>query len=328
MLESHANKKEDFLWKKTGLRTTLLKKKAIFTLAILSAFIYVCNTALGQSSPVGVQVLLHQKQALIGEPVILDVKVKTRQGYPVTEWINLPDSFNHLEVLKRSPVDSVLISDSLVYYQSFTLTGFEPGVWSIPVLEAAIGKKKIYSEPIIFTVAAVPLKDSVYHDIREIITVSASKDLWRYYLVGILSLIALGVLIGLLIKRYTGKRLLNDNRERKVSPLEEALTKIKSLKAEPRIEKEDWKNLYSELTDIFKVYIGEKFNFPARQKTTDELLMFLQNLESRKDLQPVVEVMRISDAVKFAKYEPDRERFVESVHTIETILKFLDHLNR
>lgn len=299
----------------------------IFTLVVLQVFIFICDPASGQTPHIVINAVLDKNQVLIGEPVTLEVKVKTGQRYPVTSWINLPDSLNRLEVLRRSPVDSVLIADSIVYHQSFTITGFEPGEWSIPALKVAVGKKNIYSDSLMVTVMAVPLKDSTYHGIREIIEVSPPKEQWWYYLIGIVSLIVLGVLIVLWIKQRSGKRLLNKSGESGISPLDEALAKIKSLNAELQIGKEDWKSLYSELTDIFKVFVAKKFDISAKQKTTDELLMFLKKVVSTKEMQAIVEVMRISDAVKFAKYKPDRKRFDESVQIVETTLKMLDHLN-
>ena len=297
-------------------------------LVLLAHCIFFMDIACAQAPPVSIKASLNRDHVLIGEPMELKVEVKTGSALPVTKWVNLPDSFNHLEVLSRSPVDSVTAAGATIYRQSFTITGFDPGAWMIPALNITINKKVVYTDSLPVTIVPVALKDSTYHDIREIIDVQDAKTPWWYYLTGIVSLIALGALVWLWLKRNTGKRPTVGGHAHVLSPLEEALGRLRQLETEQPIAKEEWKNYYTTLTDIFKTYIERKFNIPALQKTTDEVLLFLNSRGGKQMLNGAAEALRISDAVKFARYRPPGEQAALSLHAIEKTIKELDHLKQ
>lgn len=299
-----------------------------FLLVLLAHCVFFSGIAYAQAPSVAIKASLNRDHVLIGETVELSIEVKTGTTLPVTKWITLPDSFNHLEVLSRSPVDSVTEAAGTTYRQSFTITGFDPGIWMIPALDITINKKIVYTDSLPVTIVPVALKDSTYHDIREIIDVPDAKIPWWYYVAGILSLIALGILIWLWLKRNAGKPLPGSGYAHALSPLEEALDRIRRLETEQRTAKEEWKKYYSTLTDIFKTYIERKFSVPALQKTTDELLLFLNSRGGKQMVSGPAEALRISDAVKFAKYRPQGEQAALSLHAIEKTIKELDHLKQ
>ena len=66
------------------------------------------------------------------------------------------------------------------------------------------------------------------------------------------------------------------------------------------------KQFHTELTDILRQYIEQRFNVPAMEKTSDEILDELYELaESQKaSLANLKQILSIADLVKFAKYEP------------------------
>ncbi len=299
-----------------------------FLLVLLAHCIFFMDIACAQAPPVTIKASLNRDHVLMGEPMELKVEIKTGSSLPVTKWVNLPDSFNHLEVLSRSPVDSVTAASGTIYRQSFTITGFDPGAWMIPALHITINKKVVYTDSLPVTIVPVALKDSAYHDIREIIDVPDAKTPWWYYLAGIVSLIALGALVWLWLKRNAGRSQTTPGYAHGLSPLEEALARLRHLETERHIAKEEWKNYYTTLTDIFKTYIERKFNIPALQKTTDEVLLFLNSRGGKLMVNGAAEALRISDAVKFARYCPPGEQSALSLHAIEKTIKELDHLKQ
>ena len=66
------------------------------------------------------------------------------------------------------------------------------------------------------------------------------------------------------------------------------------------------KEFHTELTDILRQYIEARFNVPAMEKTSDEILDELYELaESQKSsLANLKQILGIADLVKFAKYHP------------------------
>src|SRR5690606_37526195 len=147
-------------------------------LRALIAWVFFFNNVFAQTPAEQVKTSLDRHRVLIGEPVVLNIEVNTKRAHPVTKWIVLPDRFNTLEVLERSPVDSSYTADQISYRQSFTITGFEPGTWMIPAMSFVVDKKTLHTDSLPVTIIAAVLKDSAYHDIREIIDVPPSKTSW------------------------------------------------------------------------------------------------------------------------------------------------------
>ena len=295
---------------------------------LLAHCLFFITVASAQSSSVTIKATLNRDHVLIGEPVELHIEVRGGPDHPVTRWLNLPDSFNQLEVLGRSPVDTVSDAAVTSYRQTFTITGFEPGVWMIPALKININKKAAYTDSLALTIVPVQLKDSAYHDIRTIIDVQDTKTSWWYRAAGLLSLAALGILAWLWLKSRRGKPMVAGAPAGTLSPLEEAISKLRALEAEHLANKEEWKKYYSALTGIFKKYIEKRFGSPALQKTTGELLLMLNGMLDKQVVSETAEALRIADAVKFARYQPGRDTALASLHIIETAIRALEHVKQ
>ena len=99
-------------------------------------------------------------------------------------------------------------------------------------------------------------------------------------------------------------------------------------------EKKLWQNgrdkqYHTELTDILRQYIEQRFEVPAMEKTSDEILDELYELaETQKaSLANLKQILSIADLVKFAKYQPladenqlsfmNAKMFVEQTKKIE-----------
>ncbi|HRP58508.1 hypothetical protein [Agriterribacter sp.] len=301
-------------------------QKSFFSLfALPVTFFFFTGPVLAQTS---VKAALNRDHVLIGEPVELKVEVRTTANRPLTQWVNLPDSFDHLEIIGRSPLDSVAEVSFTTYRQTITVTGFDPGIWMIPALEVRLNKEIVYTDSLALTIVPVQLKDSTYHDIREIIDVPDAGTPWWYWVAGILSLAALGILVWLWLKSGKDKPVAAGAHASARSPLEEALSNLRALELGPLVNNEEWKKYYSELTGIFKIYIERKFSSPALQKTTDELLLMLNSMLDRQMISETAEALRISDAVKFARYQPGKDTAFASLHTIEKAIRALDHLKQ
>src|SRR5262249_17512579 len=151
----------------------------------------IASTVFAQNK-VSVKTVLDRNRVLLGEQVQLNVEVTTPLNKPLSRWFELPDSFNHIEILERKPLDSAVTGDLKTYRQAFTLTGFDSGRWTIPAVTVAVDKKKSKSDSLALYVLPVPLTDSTYHDIRDIIPVQVSPTPWWYWLAGGLSVLVLG----------------------------------------------------------------------------------------------------------------------------------------
>lgn len=287
-------------------------------------YLLTCGIAFAQQA--SVNAVLNKDRLLIGEQVKLDLEYKLPVGAPVSGLFNLPDTFNHLEIINRSPIDSSLEGGVKTYRQSFTITGFDSGVWVVPPVSLIVDKQKIRSQPLSIAVIPVHLSDSTYHDIREIIDVPVQESNWWYWIAGALSLVLLGILIWLWLRSRKHKPATLKAMEVKGSALEEALQRLQELKKAGYTDRKEWKLYYSTLIGIFRNYTERKYHLGFLQKTTDEILFVLHERLSREMMGELADVLRVADAVKFAKYQPQVNRADLDFEIIEKTITKIDSI--
>lgn len=291
---------------------------------ILAGCLYACIPS-ARSQDATIKAVLKQPQLLMGDQTELVVQTRTTIDKPIVQWFNLPDTFNHLEILHRSPIDSSLEGMTKIYNQTFTITGFDSGVWTIPPLLVHVASKKISSTPLELTIVPAKLAGTEYNDIRDIIDVPEQGTPWWHWALIALAVIVAAAFAWWWIKRKKIKPAPASVRKSSLPLLEKALQRLNQLKAQNLPGKGEWKKYYSELTDIFKTYNEGKFRDGALQKTTDELLMSADQHLPKELLSELAETLRIADAVKFAKYEPEIARSATDIDCIEKNIKKLDN---
>ena len=108
-------------------------------LCIACAFCF-SNASFSQN----ISATIDREKILIGEQITLQLKAEniTPQTQHITGWFSLPDSGNHIEVVKRSPIDTLNINGTTSYFQNITLTSFDSGNWQLPPLRIIFLKRR------------------------------------------------------------------------------------------------------------------------------------------------------------------------------------------
>ncbi|HMJ46485.1 MAG TPA: hypothetical protein VK498_04105, partial [Ferruginibacter sp.] len=88
--------------------------------------------AFAQSPSVKTQV--DRREILIGEQIKYNVEATFPANTFQLTWFNVPDSFDHFEVVVRGKLDSVENNGMLTCRQTLTLTSFDSGVNVLPAL--------------------------------------------------------------------------------------------------------------------------------------------------------------------------------------------------
>jgi hypothetical protein len=173
----------------------------------------------------------------------------------------------------------------------------------------------------------VPLEGNSYNDIREIIEVDAEPYDWkRWVAIGITALV---IILGLwyFLKNRKKPRPLPMEFDSKLSPLEQALQSLKKLREENAIEKGEAKRFYSGIYDTLRVYLLRQYKLPVMSSTTGDVLLKLKgDYLDTDELAGLASVLRIADAVKFAKYLSSSEEASASIDKVETIIRNLNQL--
>jgi hypothetical protein len=281
------------------------------------AFLFLSLSLLAQGGPVSATA--SKSKIYIGEPFDLQLKATLpRDGD--AGWFEI-DTIIHFEILNRAKYDTQSLENAIVVSQILHVTSWDSGRWTIPAF--SIGKLK--TKPLVVDVSFSPFdRNQPYHDIKDIIEVEGPEDSkWIWYLIGILLLTVLFLLFFPRGKKKEAAlpRLVIHENFYKIT-----LERLKKLKASG-VEKEDVKQYYSQLVNIFREYLEKQRRIRSFSRTTDELSVKIASLNLEKDLETrLTQVLRLSDVVKFARYAPTGEEnrdsiniIYESVNTIEEL---------
>lgn len=132
-----------------------------------------------------------------------------------------------------------------------------------------------------------------------------------YAIYGALIAIVLALVLWLvftLVQRYRARRASFERPAPKLPPHVVANKALVELSHRKLWQNGKFKQYYTALASILRVYISERWSIGALEMTTDEIISALLDVDmpvaSRSDL---VAVLRTADMVKFAKAEPDAE---------------------
>lgn len=204
------------------------------------------------------------------------------------------------------------------------------GVFELPGLQVDIDTNSTAQilQIIKSRVFVLPPADYVHQDttsaISGIKTIIDEPATWRDYLWLIYSVLAL-------VLCFLGYYLWNKFKKEEVE-IEEveqltiraaheiALEKLDKLKSAKSWETGDIKEYQSDLTFVAREYLENRYNIPALESTTEEILSQLKSVEfpdvHERDLK---EILTIADLVKFAKARPSgniHEEFLEKTYDL------------
>lgn len=285
------------------------------TTTFIIVFWFVC--AAGQEKTT-VRASLDRTQILIGEPIRLTLEADIPEHDPIRFFYI--DSIPHFEFLNIQAIDTTNTGSGTVLSQVLHITSFDSGQWVIP---SFVLREDIATDTFVVDVGFSPFNpDQPYHDVKKIIEVKPEekeeKQTWWYYVAG--GILALLILI-LLLRRK--KKPVVQVVEAPPDPYQTALEQLQKLKTD---QPGDAKQYYSRLVDIFRVYVAEKKGVHSLQATSDDLVIQLKALGMEKaGYDQLVQSLRQSDFVKFAKFVPTPE---DDRQTFETIYRSIQHIEQ
>jgi hypothetical protein len=266
-----------------------------------------------------------KQKILIGEPVQLMLEA-TVHGDALFVWPAL-DSFAHFEWVEKNKVDSTVSPGQRYYRQYLTVTSFDSGIWAIPRLPFIAANKTYFTDSIRINVGYTkidPSKD--YHDIKDIVEVPNPFAHWFVWIVAAVSLGSVALVIGLVRKKKGLKLLIPRQTAPRLSPFEEAIAQLDELERQHMPENGSVKLYYSRLGDIFRMYLYRRMGIASLAETSEEIISELRRSPlPAPSFAELAEALRMSDFVKFAKYQPG---LADSELHYRVIRTSIEELNR
>jgi hypothetical protein len=255
-------------------------------------------------------VTVDKNKILLGEQINMRLEARFSASEPIS-FFDI-DSIDHFEILKRQKIDTIDNRNQITLSQTMILTSFDSGHWVIPSFKIT-ANKTLLSDTIPMDVAFSSPFDpkQPYHDIKDVINVERTKKQqtpWWWYAAGGFLLLLIIVVIYLLTRKKKPVVKAVD-----IDPYEEARVQLSKL----RTEELNSKLFYTRLVDIFRWYLQRRANLVSFEKTTPDLIYQLRSLEIPEDMNTrLMQTLRLSDYVKFAKYEPAEQDKKDSFNII------------
>lgn len=219
------------------------------------------------------------------------------------------ETFSPLEMVESLEADTLRENGSYRLLKEYFLTQFDSGQYVIPRQEVIVESRSFYTDSIEIKVNDVVVdttKQKLY-PIKPSIEVPPKFSIpdWILWLLGILLLAGL---VAFLIIRKKKK----DAEEYELPPYEDAMAELKKLDDAHYLEKREIKEYYSQLSFAVRKYLDRKIYDHGLERTTDELILYLEDQKSQGKLnltentiRDFEKILRRADLAKFARSKPD-----------------------
>ncbi|MFH6603239.1 hypothetical protein ACEZ3G_07120 [Maribacter algicola] len=262
----------------------------------------------------------------IGEQIKFTVTVETDS----TDQVIFPDgqTFSPLETVEAYATDTTRKKDRLTLQKIYALTQFDSGSYKLPAQRIEINGKGYFTDSLQVDVAnvAVDTINQKMYDIKELMVVEKSNSgLWKILIAVLVGLLILGGLLYWFVFRK--KPLTEEEKVALLPPYDRALIELKKLENSKYLIQDEYKQYYTELTNIVRSYLEEDVHVTALESTTDELIGKLEMLKDAGELKidndtllQFKRILQTADLVKFAKSRPETSLAEEHRKSIEQIV--------
>ena len=283
----------------------------------------VTQHAIGQ---VAIRSSVDRNNILIGEPITVTLDAYFPLGVNIN-W-RLPDSIPHFDYLERGKPDTVESIDGKKISQVLTITSFDSGKWELPPFLISVNNQPYYSDSLMIDVAFASFDPAAdYRDIKDIFDVAATNMSSIPWIVGIATVLCIGITIYLLWRKNK-KVVVVKQPVPLLGPYDEAMQALDTLIINGWPANGDVKNYYTRLNEILRKFIFRKLNISTLEKTNEELLQELRGLDiPAASYSGIVTALRMTDFVKFAKYQPQTEDNKNNFTIIQSAIRIVNNLS-
>ena len=291
-----------------------------------------CALCIDIKSQISVSASIDSVQMFIGEQAKLTIQAVQPHDH-VLQFPLFSDSVaSNLELVATLKPDTVLLdNDRLQVTNSYIVTSFDSALVYHPGFEVLVGEEVYLTNPITIKIVDMPV-DTTQQAITDIKDVYQPPIDWMFYLT-IAGYILLAILILSLIIYVVNKYLKSRNSEEtepEAEPIdprkahEIAYEELEALRQKQLWQTQQFKVYYTELTDILRRYISNRYAIEAMEQTTDDIVTeFRKNkeLKEKKDeIKLLTDVLQIADLVKFAKWQPLPDECERSFHQVSQFI--------
>lgn len=279
--------------------------------SLLILFFLVTNFCFAQTAKV--KATSDTTDYLIGDPIKFEIQVEVAKNFLVTPP-SIKDTIAGLEVLSQSQSENNESANNKVITFHYVLAGYDSLQVEISPVEIIVRDSSdttrfsAFSNSLSLTVNKVLVDTSKdIKDVKEPIEIPLD---WKIVALWIIGILLVTLVIYFLYKKFKKKKSIEKVEEEIVvlPPDVVALSSLQKLEAKKLWQNGMIKEYHSEITEIIRKYFEGRFNFPALELSTTEVMSKLNSVKSGKKIVNLTsEFLNNADLVKFAKYKPMNE---------------------
>jgi len=250
-------------------------------------------------------------QILIGEQAHIKLEVSMDAGQRA-EFPQYKDTLvTGIELVEQAKPDTQLLNNGkrMLITRQYTVTSWDSALYYLPPIPVKVGNETYLSNALALAVYTMPV-DTLHPDQffgpKGVMKPDFVWSDWYLFIFCCLALIPLALLLVYLVKRIRDNQpiIRKVKVEPKLPPHEKALQEMNRIKSERVWQAGETKEYYTQLTEVIRNYIRERFGFNAMEMTSDEII---EHLLTEKDEAAIAELRQLfatADLVKFAKFNP------------------------
>lgn len=304
----------------------MLKIKSFILIILFCCVSLLPQAVMAQKVTVNAKIDPHE--ILIGQQAVISVEAISPKGRNIHFPVYNDSIVNGIEVLAMPKPDTVYNHEVMTITQKYIVTSFDSALYHLPFIPVIEGTDTLKTNDLGLKVITPPLSetttaylehlknnpnDSIVFDklgVADIKPIQQPDFVWQDYLTYILlALLVLLIIVGSIWGIYLYKKKKAKGYffapEIKKPPHLIALDALNEVKTEKLWQQGREKEYYTELTDILRQYIEDRFHVNVFEKTSDEILQLMNNIvDAGSSIDSLKQILKLSDLVKFAKYKP------------------------
>jgi hypothetical protein len=282
--------------------------KRIKNLFCLSLFLLSGITTYAQTAVI--KASIDSTQILIGEQTKIHVEIAADKNSELRLPLPLDTLTQGIEVLEISKIDTTDIGNNRIRLNyDFLVTSFDSALYLLPPLVLIAGNDTSYSNDLALKVSTFPVdtESEKFYDIKNVTTPQiVLLDYINYIIYPIGAFILIAAIVLLIYGLSTKKALISFKKEEPVLPPHLiAISELDKIKAGKLWQQGKTKEYHSKITDTLRLYMERRFDIPAMEFTSGEILSKVRNIsEVDYVYDQLKQILILADFVKFAKYQP------------------------
>ncbi len=283
---------------------------------VLIVFLVLITIGIVRSQDFQAGAKLDTNKLLIGDQTNLSMSflfsAKTQVQWPVIKDTIL----GYLQVLNRSKIDTTFSKDKkwITLHQTLRITSFDSGLYTIPPIRFYFRELPdttlhfSQTESLVLSVHTIKVDTS--QAIKPIKGPMKVPITFRELLPWIILVILLSLIVWFVIyyikKRKKAEPIFQLKPRIVLQPYEIALAELEKLRVKKLWQNGKVKEYHTEVTEIIRQYVEERFRIMALESTTGEIV---DGLSGHPDLpvrliDKLKQILTLADLVKFAKAQP------------------------